>query len=657
MSENNNTELNKAIKQDIFSSLNEQQLKASTSESGNILVLAGAGTGKTSTIVARVVHLLTNQNVEPKNIVLLTFTNKASVEMKERLKRYICDDIINEISVSTFHALCLGIIRKYYPKKKLITQKESLNLLETTYSRVIKFVPEGLYTPSTLASYIDNYINNYTSELFSEWLDKVIDIKDNKEFLLEQYQLVYSSYTEDKDKYNVLSFSDLLVYAKKHIESNENTIEEMIVDEFQDTNPLQNSTLLSIDSNSLFCVGDYDQSIYGFNGADLNIIKDFNQRENFKLYNLSKNYRCRKPILDIAEKVIANNLRIYPKSLEVMIDSESAVEPYCFTKENALEQYLKVAELCQVLLNNKKQEETIAILYRSNSSGNGIEMAMRENSIEIERNVKNTFMENIDIQIIFNILKLIVFKKVEYLEFAILFTGVVSSTSKEAIESYYNMITYNGNLPVIDGLRKDNARSIGVNGVFFSDSKESVLSLLEVLEFNKFTDTSTLIATLIHSDYFNNTINRWASSVSKGDDDRANDLYNSCLSRAESILEIAKRYSNTQKFVMDMVRPNLSEDSNDPNKVRLMTVHSSKGLEFDYVFIIDLDDETFPNKKLMSKDADDCEERRLFYVGCTRSKQELVFSYAKRNKRGSAQKPSRFLIEGGLVKAAEHQSV
>ena len=140
MSKNTNKELSNTVKQDIFIDLNAQQLKASTSESGNILVLAGAGTGKTSTIVARVVHLLTNQKIEPKDIVLLTFTSKASIEMKERLKKYVCDDIVDGISVSTFHALCLGIIRKHYPMKKLITEKESLNLLETTYSRVIKFI-------------------------------------------------------------------------------------------------------------------------------------------------------------------------------------------------------------------------------------------------------------------------------------------------------------------------------------------------------------------------------------------------------------------------------------------------------------------------------------------------------------------------------------
>ncbi|WP_294961475.1 ATP-dependent helicase [Sulfurimonas sp.] len=647
------------IKENIYEKLNEEQHQASISEFGNILVLAGAGTGKTSTIAARVVHLLTEKKIKPKDIVLLTFTSKASMEMKERLKKYIDDDIVGSISVSTFHALCLGIVRKYFPEKKLISERDARNLLDTTYSRVIKFIPDGLYSSNAIYSFIDNYINSDSNIIFSIWLNEEIVIcEENQEYLLGQYQLIYDSFLEDKSKYNALTFADLLLCAREYLLTNKNTIQEMIIDEFQDTNPLQDSTIKAINSKSLFCVGDYDQSIYAFNGADLEIIEQFKNRDNFKLHNLSKNYRCQKPILDIAEKVIANNERIYPKTLEVMIDVSEPMKPYCVVAESTFEQYTKVAELCLETIARKKVDETIAILYRSNGSGNGIEMVFKEYGIAVERNVKNTFMENIDIQIIFNVVKLILFKNLEYLEFSNVFTGVVNHHSKEAIESYYNMLTHNGTTSLLDGLRKDKARQIGSNGVFYSDSRESVLSLLELLEFNKHTNTSSLINSLIKSKFFINTLNRFASSFTKGDDEKADKLFNASVARAESMLKIAKRYSKLQKFYQDLTRPNLNDDNDEeanPDKATLLTVHSSKGLEYTYLFIIDMDDDTFPSKKLMNKRSDD-EERRLFYVACTRAKKELTFFYAKRSSNGKQKKPSRFLVEAGLVAEAVNQN-
>lgn len=642
------------IKEDLNKSLNAEQYQASVTEFGNILVLAGAGTGKTSTIAARVIFLLREQKIKPEDIILLTFTDKASIEMKERLKRYIYDKVVDKMSISTFHALCLGIVKKHYPSKKLIDENDTKRLFETTYSRVIKFKPDGFYAPSTLLKHIDNYINSNTKDIFSEWLTSFLAFEeDNKNYLLEQYQLVYDSYEEDKKKYNLLSFSDLLVTAKEYISSHENSIKEMIVDEFQDTNPLQNSTINAVNPNSLFCVGDYDQSIYAFNGADLSIIENFKDRSDFKLHNLSKNYRCRKPILDIAERVIANNPRIYPKSLEVMVQADDAIEPYCITTDSPLEQYVRISDLCKEKLATKHKHESIAVLYRSNGSGDAIELSLKEKNIEVVRKVKNKFMENLEIQLVFNVLKLIIYRNLDFLAFINLFVGIVDNNSKEAIESYYNMISVNQTIPLIDGLRKDKARNIGAHGVFHSNSKESVLSLLDILEFKKSVKPESLINTILHSKYFINSINKWAEQVGGGEDDKADKIFNNSIRRVESILKIAKRYKSTVKFYDDMTRTSKSEEDSSKigdDVVYLLTVHSSKGLEYDYVFVIDMDDNTFPNKKLMDKKSD-AEERRLFYVAATRAKKELVFSFSKKSAYDAKKKPSRFLIEAGLVEA------
>jgi len=638
------------IKQDIFNSLNAEQEAAACAEFGSNLVLAGAGTGKTSTIVARVVYLLTKKNVKPRDIILLTFTNKAAREMKERLKKYIEDNIVDKISVSTFHSLCLRVVKKYHPDKRLVGDFEIMNLLETSYSRVIKFKHENLYAPSTIKGYIDSFISKDEPSLsFYNYLEGILEFKkeDEKEFLLEQYQIIFDAFSEDKKRYNILGFSDLLLIAREYFLNNTNSIQEIIIDEFQDTNPLQNTTQEAINAKSLFCVGDYDQSIYSFNGADLAIIENFKEREKFAVYNLSKNYRCLKPILDVAELVIKNNVRIYPKKLEVML-TEEGTEPKCLSFSDAISQYEEISELCKNKLDTKLDTEAIAILFRTNTSGDAIELILKTNEIEIQRDTKNSFMEHIEIKIIFAILKLILYKHLEYLEFLIIFSGIVSSTNKEAIESYYNMLTANNSKELLSGLKKDNGRQIGSDGIFFSNSKESVVSLLDILEFGKYTNVSSLVISILKSKFFINTINRIALNKTKGDMDKADKFFNSSLKRSEIILGLAKRYKDIEKFYKDMMRPSFNDDTNDTNKISLLTVHSSKGLEFDYVFVIDMDDKTFPNEKLMGKNGDD-EERRLFYVATTRAKQEIIYTYSKRDKKGKERKPSRFLKEGKLL--------
>lgn len=642
------------VKENIYSNLNAEQYSAATSDLGSILVLAGAGTGKTSTIVARVANLVTDKNVEPKDIILLTFTTKAAGEMKERLKRYIQEDVVDKMSISTFHALCLGVVKKYYPDKKLISESDEKILFDTTYSKIVKIKPDGFYAASTLLSYFNNYINSQSNSEYIDWMrsqygDIADDEKEIVEYNLEQYQLLYDAYMEVKEKYNVATFSDLIVLARTYLLENENSIKEVIVDEFQDTNPLQNSMLSSISSDSIFCVGDYDQSIYAFNGADLNIIKDFQKREKFILHNLKKNYRSKKPILDVAEKVIKNNLRIYPKSLEVMVDSTDSKEPELFVYKDPGEQYDEISKKCYELIKQKKDSETVAVLYRSNSSGNNIEIFLREYDIDISRNMKNTFLEHIEIKKIFSIMKLIIYKNIDFLEFLGLFSGIVNKNSKETAETYYNMITHRGALNLYDGLKKDKAKNISQNNSFFHNSKESILSLLDLLDFNQYTKASSVISTIIKSKYFVNTLNNIA--FEKSDDDaKKHKYFSACMSRAESLIKISRKYRELQNFYKDITKTFSDDEQIKPNTIQLMTVHSSKGLEFDYVFVVDMDDDIFPNKRLMTSGNDD-EERRLFYVACTRAKQELYFSFAKFDHREKSKKVSRFIKEAELMSA------
>ena len=299
-----------------LSTLNAEQLSAATAPLGNNLIIASAGTGKTSTIVGRIAHLLQN-GVEPSKILLLTFTNKAAGEMLERVGRYFPSTIVSKIESGTFHAVSYRWLKSMNHQITLKQPGELKTLFRSIYEKRhfkrLNFDTEPFSSTYLYEQY--NLYQNASLDGFDIWfLDKYPDHKP----LMDIYMDIIDEYESTKDKFGFVSFNDLLLKMRKTLLESNITMKEVLVDEYQDTNTLQSAMIDAIKTDSLFCVGDYDQSIYAFNGANIQNIATFGSRyAKANIFTLSKNYRSAASILSLANRVIERNERIYPKKLEV----------------------------------------------------------------------------------------------------------------------------------------------------------------------------------------------------------------------------------------------------------------------------------------------------------------------------------------------------
>jgi DNA helicase-2/ATP-dependent DNA helicase PcrA len=269
-----------------LSKLNEEQFKAATAPFGHNLVIASAGTGKTSTIVGRIAYLLQN-GIKPEEILLLTFTNKAANEMKERVSKLIPS--AKNIEAGTFHAISYKWLRKLN-KNIVLKQIKDLKILFKSIYEKRDFnrldIEEKPYSANYLFDLYSLYLNsNHPS--FEEWLSK--KAPNQKEYALI-YEDIFEEYERVKKEYNLVDFNSLLIEMIKRLKGDiKSPFKEVLVDEYQDTNPLQNEFIESVKNESLFCVGDYDQSIYAFNGADISIISTFDKRyKDAKVFTLKK---------------------------------------------------------------------------------------------------------------------------------------------------------------------------------------------------------------------------------------------------------------------------------------------------------------------------------------------------------------------------------
>ncbi|MCD6173456.1 MAG: ATP-dependent helicase, partial [Sulfurimonas sp.] len=300
-----------------LSRLNKEQYSAATSSALQNLIIASAGTGKTSTIVGRIAYLL-GSGVKPQEILLLTFTNKAAAEMVERVAQYFGKDVAAKIDAGTFHAVSYRWLKKQDKKVVLKQQRELKTLFRSVFEKRNFMNINAEVTP---------YGGNYLYDVYSFYQNTELE-KDFESWIVEKYEeheqfaLIYADVVDEfealKKEYGFVNFNDLLLNFREICKTKDLGYKEVLVDEYQDTNALQGTLIDAMNPPSLFCVGDYDQSIYAFNGADISIIGSFSTKfPHAKVHTLTKNYRSTLPILSLATKVIEHNERIYPKKLEV----------------------------------------------------------------------------------------------------------------------------------------------------------------------------------------------------------------------------------------------------------------------------------------------------------------------------------------------------
>jgi DNA helicase-2/ATP-dependent DNA helicase PcrA len=664
--------------------LNEEQFKAATAPMGYNLVIASAGTGKTSTIVGRIAYLLQN-GINPEEILLLTFTNKAANEMKERIVSHIKS--AKFIEAGTFHSISYKWLKKLN-KNVVLKQPKDLKILfksiydKRDFLRLDK--EEKPYSANYLFDIYSLFLNSNEKD-FGKWLLK--KAPHQEEFVLI-YEDIFEEYEKTKKAHNLVDFNSLLIEMINELKKGvDNPFREILVDEYQDTNPLQNEFIEAVKKESLFCVGDYDQSIYAFNGADISIISTFDKRyENANVFTLKKNYRSYGEILDIANKVIKNNPRIYPKELEVTRGYGGSV-PKLLIYEDTFEEYKDIAKRIR---NSLTPREEIAVLFRNNSSADAIEATLRENGIECKRRGGISFFDSKEIKVTLDILTFLINPKdimcfIHVFEYA---KGVGSAIASEIFEALFVLGEGNPLKGFLNPNRdkkiyaaKKTSYQLGLFDDFVTLGNVSKFKTLNFEEnflsnpvlrhpkltnegaqflysFYKFLKSvknlknpSSIFDKLIASDLTKRITEDLAKKRSKDKNGILNEekyeqnkekIYN----KIKILGNLLKNYSSLESFLNAMVLG--ANEMSEGKGVNLLTVHASKGLEFKEVYLVDMMEGRFPNIKLSKSAGGIEEERRLFYVAVTRAKDELYFACAKTDKiRKINYKPSRFLSEAG----------
>ncbi|MGZ8548582.1 MAG: ATP-dependent helicase, partial [Sulfuricurvum sp.] len=412
-----------------LSRLNAQQHTAATAPYGHNLIIASAGTGKTSTIVGRIAHLL-SQNVQPEEILLLTFTNKAAQEMVERVAAFFGHEIASKVDAGTFHAVSYRWLKRKEGKVVLKQPRELKTLFRSVYEK---------RTFSHLDCATPAYGANYLYDVYSFYQNTEIDNNFEEWIMMRQdehavYAMIYADIIDEfealKKEYGFVNFNDLLLQMRDMASQNDLGYKEVLIDEYQDTNALQGTLINAMRPPSLFCVGDYDQSIYAFNGADISIIGSFSTNfPDAKVYTLNKNYRSTVPILSLANTVIAYNERIYPKALEVTRTGE-AQSPSLLIYEELFEQYHGIARL---IGDSPTARDEIAVIFRNNASADGIEATLREMGIACRRRGGTSFFDSKEIKALLDMYTLLV-NESDMMAFIHLFDyakGLGSAVAKE----------------------------------------------------------------------------------------------------------------------------------------------------------------------------------------------------------------------------------
>jgi DNA helicase-2/ATP-dependent DNA helicase PcrA len=672
-----------------LSRLNEQQYTAATAPYGRNLIIASAGTGKTSTIVGRIGHLL-SLNIKPEEIMLLTFTNKAAQEMVERVAAYFGREIASKIDAGTFHAISYRWLKRKEGKVVLKQPRELKTLFRSVYEkRTFSHIDcaTSAYGANYLYDVYSFYQNTELSTHFEEW----ISVRQDEHAV---YAAIYADIVDEfemlKKEYGFVNFNDLLLRMRELALENDLGYKEILIDEYQDTNALQGTLIDAMKPPSLFCVGDYDQSIYAFNGADISIIGSFETHyPDARIYTLNKNYRSTVPILSLANTVIAYNERIYPKALEVTRE-HAAHSPRLLIYDELFEQYHGIA---QMIADSATPREEIAVIFRNNASADGIEASLRELGIACRRRGGIGFFDSKEVKALLDIYTLLV-NESDMMAFIHLFDyakGVGSAIAKElfvalqklghgsflrglytpdpSISNPFEKRRLNHQLGLFDDFAELGSAGrfakLGMDPNFMGNpilqhaklTKDSAVYLHDLFtlfrQLRDIKEPKAAVQKIALSNLYGHVIehlsHRRAMTENGAVDERAKTESQERIRRKCTVLfELSRPYKEHERFLNAMVLG--SQDLTQGEGVHLLSIHASKGLEYQEVYVIDLMDGRFPNRKLMSRSGSIEEERRLFYVSVTRAKDRLFLSYAKYDKiKKTNFVPSQFVFEAGLI--------
>lgn len=606
-----------------LSLMNKEQRKAIETTEGPLLLVAGAGSGKTRVLTHRIAYLLGEKGVPSYNILAITFTNKAAGEMLSRVNSLIGEDA-GHMWISTFHSMCVRILRRDINH---LGYDNSFSILDPTDQQS---VVKGILKKRNLdvKQHHPRKILNFISDKKNQLITAEEASKEAEGYLDGLYSEIYTDYQEILYRNSSLDFDDLIMLTIDLFDRNpdvlkyyQNRFQYVHVDEYQDTNHAQYQlvNMLAAKYRNICVVGDSDQSIYKFRGADitniLNFEDDYPEAVTIKL---EQNYRSTKTILDAANAVINNNSERKPKELRTERDGGAKIKTILADSERAEGQEV-VRNIRD--LSRKYAYSDIAVLYRANSQSRAIEDALVKSSIPYKMIGGMKFYQRMEIKDLMSYLKVI-----QNPHDDISFTRIINTPKRGIGAKTVDKLTAYGGIHGISIYEAINdADFIGIP----KGAVTTLMSLLDKLknlkEKSKYMSVTELVDETLHDTGYLDALEKENTLESR-----------SRIENLDEFKTVTREFDNEREINDELLFEFLSEmalvsdqDGVEANAgVTLMTMHASKGLEFKVVFIVGLEEGIFPSQRVMYDDDELEEERRLMYVGITRAEDQLILSRA-----------------------------
>ncbi|HNV97032.1 MAG TPA: ATP-dependent helicase [bacterium] len=601
---------------DFKKELNDEQYKVVCSSDGSKLVLAGAGSGKTRTLVYRVAWLI-SVGVKPEEILLLTFTNKAANEMLERVGHLIFDNKRNKLSIwgGTFHSVANRLLKMYGAEIGLqkdftiMDSDDSKSLINHILKDNFLTLPKKQKPSSGLVHEVISFSINSGIEI-----NEALEIKfpQWQEFLIE-FENVEIEYKKRKKESKFLDFDDLLYYFKELVVNKKigkelkNKWKYVLIDEYQDTNYLQAEIIkeLCLETNNVLAVGDDAQSIYSFRAADIKNIIEFPKIfKNCEIYKLEKNYRSTPEILNLANRIISENQNQFSKNLKAILSPH--VKPYLIALNDNREEAWFIVDKIKDFLRDGKKPNDIVVLFRAGSNAQTLEMELNKAGISYEMRGGLRFFERSHIKDVIAFLKIInhINDYVSLFRVLNFYEGIGDVT----VKNIYDQIKKFKNISEL--IECD----IKISNKAYEGWKHFIMFLKKIEKF-KNANPGKLISIIVEEYYFYLSLK-----------------YEDFKERHEDLVQLsyfASSFDNLKHFLDETALQesfNLNKNVNKSDCIILSTIHQAKGLEWEIVFLINLTSDSLPHPLCVTQDGIE-EERRLFYVAITRAKKYLYMTY------------------------------
>ena len=663
----------------ILEGLNSEQKRAVSCVDGPVLIVAGAGSGKTRVLTSRIAYIL-EKGCDPAQVLALTFTKKAASEMKERIALMVGEKRARRLCMGTFHSVFIRFLREFseslgYPLTFTIYDtSDSVSAIKTCLKELQ--LDDKVYKPKDVLSRISMAKNNLVTA--SAYRRNTTAIQNDAAAKKPRICDIYELYSAKCKQAGVMDFDDILLNMNILLRDNPVALESIagrfryiMVDEYQDTNFAQYLILkkLSQAHQNLCVVGDDSQSIYAFRGAKieniLNFKKDYPQHN---IFRLEQNYRSTKVIVDAANSVIAKNTARIPKECYSMGDEGDRIRLIkAYTEQE--EAVLIASAIANKIYADSAQYQDFAILYRTNAQSRSLEEALRKRNLPYMIYSGNSFFERAEVKDMMAYFKLAVnlnddesFKRVvnkpargigDTSMAALAAAAVQHETSLFKAAFADDLETFGLKSPAVKKIREFCEM---MSRLCLRVQKEDAYTVATALAMESGLLMFYKSDTSIEGQARTANVEELLNSVKSYIEERHNEMFEEMQAEGEIAEGVELTAADLPIVTLGDYLENVSllsavdveEDENGSNKIALMTVHSSKGLEFPYVFVAGLEENIFPSGGWLATESEVEEERRLFYVAMTRAKKVLQLSFAQtrmRNGKHESNQPSRFVRE------------